>query len=38
MKPDNTLMDKDGHCKLGDIGVSSIGIVKREEGKRSMWV
>ena len=33
VKPDNILLDKDGHCKLGDFGLAALGIV---EGKKAI--
>jgi serine/threonine protein kinase len=28
VKPENILLDKDGHCKMGDFGLAAVGIVK----------
>jgi serine/threonine protein kinase len=28
IKPDNILLDKDRHCKLGDFGLAAFGILK----------
>jgi serine/threonine protein kinase len=33
IKPDNIPLDKDGHCKLGDFGVSAFGIVKEKKAR-----
>ena len=27
MKPDNIVIDKDGHCKLTDFGLSKEGVI-----------
>jgi len=30
IKPKNILLDKDGHCKLGESGLAALGIFKRK--------
>jgi serine/threonine protein kinase len=29
IKPDNVLLDIDGHCRLADFGMAEVGVFKR---------
>jgi serine/threonine protein kinase len=32
-KPGNILLDKDGHCKMGDFRLAALGIVKGKKAR-----
>jgi len=35
LKPDNVVLDEDGHCKLTDFGLSKEGVMEHTSGARS---